>query len=173
MRQSAWDDAMQIELTRGLSATIDDCDFDLVRPYRWVAQCRVNRTYAYAITRFVIDGVKKHILMHRLLLGLTDRSVLVDHIDGDGLNNKRSNIRPCSHAENMRNRKLHKHSASGIKGVRFEKYGPCNYSKWRGYVRLNGKSTRKWFDSKEAAEAWCIATRKLMHGDFSYEESRT
>jgi hypothetical protein len=89
---------IEIPLSRGLFTTVDSADAALVLGRSWYA--KPGRYTHYAAT--YMGGTCVH--MHRLLLGLTDRRIFCDHIDGDGLNNRRANLRPCTHAENMRKR---------------------------------------------------------------------
>ncbi len=91
---------MKIPLTRGMFAEIDDADVSLVSGHRWhVSSLRPNGVH-YAQAR--IGGKRgKLIYMHRLLLGFPALSV--DHMDGDGLNNRRGNLREATRAEQARN----------------------------------------------------------------------
>lgn len=154
---------MLIELSRGLTTEIDDADWPIVAQYKWKAN--KARGSFYAISRYSIDGVRKHVLMHRLLLGVFDRNVLVDHKDNNSLNNRRSNLRTCTHAENMRNSKVRAHSKSGVKNVSYIKVN--GVMRWVATVRLNGKRHRKSFWNIEDATACAIAMRERLHGDFA------
>ena len=58
--------------------------------------------------------------MHRLILGVLDQDD-VDHKDGDGLNNQRRNLRPCTNTQNRRNHKLYKNNSTGFIGVVVDK----------------------------------------------------
>lgn len=79
---------------------VDLCDMPRVTPYEWkITESRPGYFYA----RGNVDGVL--VYMHRLLVGAKPGQV-VDHKDGDGLNNRRSNLRPCTHGENSRNKKV-------------------------------------------------------------------
>lgn len=151
-----------------MSTVIDDADWDLVKGYRWTAHRAGSDNYFYAIHHWEQDGVRKHVLLHRLILGLTDRKILVDHKDGDGLNNRRDNLRICTHAENMRNSKLRCHSRSGIKGVSLQSVGG-GLTRWKARVTVDGKRFQKWFTSPEEAETWAIGKRAELHGDFAVE----
>ena len=154
---------IEIPLTQGKVALIDDEDWDLVSGYKWHAS-KVLNTY-YARTRVKrADGSKTFLYMHRLLLGLVGRKVKADHRDGDGLNNRRENLRSCSHAENLRNRGAQVNNISGLKGVSWHKQS----GKWDASIRVNGKGKHLGlFTTKEAAHAaYCRAAAEL-HGEFA------
>lgn len=77
----------------------------------------------------------KHTLLHRFILGITDDDV-GDHINGDTLNNKRDNLRRCSHKENCRNRGENRNS-SGYKGVLWNDH--ITTPKWMAYIKVDYK----------------------------------
>lgn len=100
----------QIPLTQGLFAIVDDEDFERLNTYKWHVSSRGNISYA---ARKVMD---KNIYMHREVLG-SPNNMVVDHIDGNGLNNSRLNLRSCTQSENIKNSKLSKSNSVGFKGV--------------------------------------------------------
>lgn len=89
----------QIPLTQGLYALVDAADYELLAKYSWHA--KPDRNTVYARTR--IPGGGPRMLMHRLLTG-AQSGQLVDHINGNGLDNRRANLRLCTAAENIRNK---------------------------------------------------------------------
>jgi hypothetical protein len=101
-------------------------------------------------------------LLHRLLMGAGNGEV-VDHINGDRLDNRRCNLRLCSHAENMRNRRVHKNNSCGMKGV----YYDPRRNVYRAQVRAHGRK----FDlgayalAQDAHAAYVLAASAL-HGEF-------
>ena len=103
--------------------------------------------------------------MHRLIMGVADPHVEIDHIDGDGLNNSRTNLRLCSHMENTRNQGLSKRNTSGFKGVSWN----SDCKKWAAHIST-GSGRNEYlglFSSAEAAhEAYCAAALKY-HGKFA------
>lgn len=153
---------IEIQLSMGLKATIDECDFELVRKHKWHA-IKSNRTH-YAVSNIKIDGRYKTVQMHRLILGVSDKEITIDHIDGNGLNNLKANIRKCSGANNAKNRRRYSNNTSGYKGVTLEK----STMKWRARIRTSGSmKSLGLFDSPELAHAaYCIAALK-MHGEFA------
>lgn len=119
---------MQIALTRGYSTVIDDADWTLVARYKWhAAPTRSGIIYAQASTSRV-EGKRKSIKMHSIIAGRK----WVDHKDGDGLNNRRSNLRPTTRKQNRRNSKPNSDTLHGLKGVDFMK----NRNKWRARIYI-------------------------------------
>ncbi len=94
-----------IPLTKGRVATVDDGDFDALSKYRWCVQS--NR---YAATR-TKDGL---VLMHRMIMR-AKKGEEVDHRNGDGFDNQRSNLRLCTHQQNVWNTpRSHKYGYRGV-----------------------------------------------------------
>jgi len=148
-----------IELSNGLFTMIDDADFELVSSLKWYFNSQ-----GYAVRRH--EGSLQY--MHRALLGLVlGDGIQVDHIDRDGLNNRRENLRICTHAQNMQNKGKNAKNKSGFKGVCHNKGRPIN-KPWRAKIKLNNKDHHLgYFNTKEqAALAYDDAARKL-HGDFA------
>lgn len=112
-------DVCKIKLNRRKSpplyAIIDAEDFILVDNYigTWYASYDKGTDSYYV--RGNLDG--KTIRLHRFILGITDSSVKVDHKDHDTLNNRRSNLKAGSHADNMANRRVNANSKTGVPGV--------------------------------------------------------
>lgn len=93
---------MVVKLSLGASVVlVDEEDLPVLLASRWHVSRHTTpsgRVYAYVATK------KRRQLLHRVLMGARKGQV-VDHIDGNGLNNTRANLRICTHAENMRNRR--------------------------------------------------------------------
>jgi hypothetical protein len=93
--------ARLVPLTRGLFAIIDEADFERVSAHRWYAVV-IPAGYVYARSTGRIDGRRQY--LHQFVLGIDGRDI-GDHRNGDGLDNRRSNLRRCSHKENIRNQR--------------------------------------------------------------------
>jgi len=106
----------KVKLNNGRYALVDDLDYWRLKEWKWRAVISGRTIYSNRNDR--TGDNQKTILMHRFILGLTDRNIHVDHIDGNGLNNQRSNLRPCTAAENCMNKRPSKSSISKYKGVR-------------------------------------------------------
>lgn len=106
---------IEIPLTRGMVAVIDAADFDLVAGFKWYAK-KHGKTF-YAATNGPRPE-RRQLQMHRLILGLPhDDERETDHVDGDGLNNRRSNLRTAARQQNNCNKGLQVNNSSGFKGV--------------------------------------------------------
>jgi hypothetical protein len=144
----------EIQLTQGQTALLDDEDYDVVSQYKWYAS-RNGNTF-YAMRR---DG-RRLVSMHSMITGFS----LVDHRDGDGLNNQRANLRKASHAQNMQNQMVSVNNTSGYKGVHFA----FEKRKWQARIMANGKriSLGLFATPEEAALAYNDAAERL-HGEFA------
>lgn len=135
-----------IELTQGKVALVDDEDFDQVSAFRWSARKNRNSDTYYAVRTDRTSG-KRTVLMHRFLLH-AQNSVEVDHINGNGLDCRRVNLRLATHSENQRNAARRSDNTSGFKGVTWNK----QISKWRAYIKVDGDQVHLgYFTSKAAA----------------------
>ncbi len=102
----------EIKLTKGMVAHDDDM-FEYLSQWKWAAQKGRNTYYARTIPRKGEKGVR----MHRLVAGVSDPSVFVDHKNRDGLKNTRDNLRLCTRETNGFNRASNIGSVSRFKGV--------------------------------------------------------
>lgn len=143
----------------GFRVLVDETDAAFVRSHWWSITGKKSRT-PYAIT--AING--KTTSMHRLIMGVSARQK-VDHINNDSLDNRRSNLRPCSPSQNTWNARKCKSSTSRFKGV--YKVGKRKNS---FEVELVRGGTRyqlgRFFDEVAAAICWDIATVALS-GEFA------
>ena len=88
----------------------------------------------------------------------------VDHINGNGLDNRRCNLRLCSPSENRQNARLRADSSTGVKGVSWERAR----NKFVAYVHANGRCVfREHFETLEEASEAVVAARKRIHGGFA------
>ena len=142
--------------------SVEDCLYPWLSQWKWSPAENGSTVYATR-AEVLCDNSKKTILMHRLILDAQPKDKC-DHKDGNGLNNLRENLRLCTHAENMRNRKNQKNNSSGFKGVSWDR-GLC---KWRVQLKLNGKNKQYgvFFCLIKAAKAYDEAAKKY-HGEFA------
>lgn len=152
-----------IPLSRGMSAIVDAADYEWLNQWKWFAFTpRNNKHVTYAISAMG-EGSKRY-RMHRLILGAVP-GVLVDHKDGNGLNNTRSNLRICTPKQNLWNKPKLAANSSGHKGVSWNKH--CK--KWKASIKTDGKTVcLGYFDNLEEAGAAYDAASLKLHGEFSY-----
>jgi len=160
-----------IKLTRGYTAMVDEEDYDrVVAAGPWHARvAKRKKTAIYAGRGLRVADKTTQILMHRFILELTDPTVFVDHIDGNGLNNLRKNMRAVTPAESMLNQGLPSSNTSGFLGVNWDKIK----KKWRAYIRVNYKQKFLGYfsDIKDAHQA-AKEGRAKYHKEFAADIGR-
>lgn len=139
---------------------LDVEDLWILQKYKWYIIKRKNN-------RFYVECSigKKRILLHRFLLNINKTKIQIDHINGDGLDNRKSNLRICNNYQNSKNRKKsNKKTSSKYKGVSLKK----STGKWRCYIMLNYKEIHIGYFEKEidAAKAYDEAAIKYF-GEFA------
>ena len=159
--------AIEIQLTKRYVTVVDDEDADLAT-VKWQAQVRSRRNVYGRRSIKTASGTAPQ-LMHRVILARALGRPLapheqVDHIDGNGLNNRRENLRIATAAQNQRNAKLRIDNTSGYKGVYFDK----RKKKWRGLIKFNQKTIHlgSYATPEAAHEAYCKAAKELF-GEFA------
>ena len=154
---------MEIALTQGQVALIDDEDCELVSGYKWYAQWdpKMRSFYAKANTMNA-DGKRTALLMHRLIMNAR-KGDLVDHIHHLTLDNRKSELRICTRNQNNQNARKRVDSTSGVKGVSFK----SREQKWNARISANGKYIHLgYFDTLEQAAMARAAAVILYHGEF-------
>lgn len=149
----------KIPLTQGQVALVDDADFERFGKMNWCVNPRKSGGF-YATRRVN----RKTSYMHREIMGVTDRLMVVDHKNHDTLDNRRKNLRVCTNSQNAMNKSGAKsNSKSGIRGVCWSE----KYKKWLPQISINGKQTNLGcFDRKEDAIAAYAAANKKHYGEF-------
>lgn len=139
----------RIKLSNGLITLVDDINFLSLSVFKWhFLRSKKNNFYAYRSKKK--NGKQKNTLMHRQILNVTKKEIQIDHINGNGLDNRIANLRICSHLQNCRNKRVSmriKHSK--FKGVGFHKSAK---NKIRAYIMHNGKQKHLgYFPSEKSA----------------------
>lgn len=151
---------------KGHTSQVDDCDFRLVSEMNWQALSKKmkDRCVIYAVNEMRIGGQRVKTYMHRLIM-CPGPGMIIDHINGDTLDNRRENLRICTHAENMRNSVKRKFTErSPYKGV--HRYGIKG--KWMACIQVDKKTINLGIFTCpiEAAKAYDEAAI-IHHGAFS------
>ena len=131
-----------IVLATGETVLIDPEDYAYLSQFKWWKRKDYNMIYARR--RYFENGKEHQIQMHRDIMKCSDE-MQIDHINGNGLDNRKINLRICNNAQNQQNRNKQKKGdpSSKYKGVTFSK----NRKKWQAQIRINGKY--KYLDSFE------------------------
>jgi hypothetical protein len=157
---------VSIPLTQGKVAIIDEEDDGKVSGYKWYAHVTrrkgVDLWYAWAKVPKDANGKRRTILMHRLLTDF--QYPMVDHTNGDGLDNRRENIRPCTPSQNQMNRINLTNNTSGYRGVVWRK----DTQMWRAKIGKDGRHiyVGHFANPVDAARAYDDAARELF-GEFA------
>lgn len=135
----------RIPLTRGRFALVDDEDLAQLSRHRWTWV--PNDRFGYAARWERRDGCKRTIYMHREVVGFGPGDPQVDHRDGNGLNNRRGNLRAATQSQNMANQRARR---AGLRGAYPHR------GRWKAQGKKNGRSFHLGvFDTeREAAQAW-------------------
>lgn len=143
----------KIELTNGMYALVDDEDYEWLNRWSWYV-CTAPRTF-YAQRTTAVGGKHAVPRMHREILQPTDSKIWVDHINGNGLDNRRSNLRKCTQSQNLANSSKYSNNTSGFKGV-FTNKRCVGQNKWRAQIRHENKAIHigSFHNVREAARAY-------------------
>lgn len=156
----------RVALPSGHVALIDTGDLELISTYRWFI--RRSRGGLY-VRGYPLGGPNvPDVHLHRLILGAPDGAE-VDHINRDGLDNRRANLRLVTRAQNVRNMGGQRRSRSGYKGVAWD----ARTSKWRAKIEIDGHAIHlgRFADAWDAAQAYNAAARAAW-GEFAFQNTR-
>ena len=151
----------RIPMTQGLVALVDEADAQRVSLHSWYPLRSSRSKYRTIYARAWISG--KTVLLHRLILNEPDSRI--DHINGDGLDCRRSNMRPATNSQNLRNRGPNRGNTSGYKGVCWQQAE----QKFAARIWVDGKIIHLGYftDPIDAAHVYDGAACRL-HGEFAW-----
>lgn len=157
---------MEITLNSGHIVLIDDADYGLVSGLTWHISAnrrgRIKGAYAFVKMNHPLWGKKRRIAMHRLIMGFPE-NMMVDHINCNTLDNRRSNLRVATAAQNVWNARLRYNNRYGIKGIQKEITG-------RFVARMEHLGERIYlgiYDTPEEAGAAYAAAVIKYKGEFA------
>lgn len=151
---------MNIILTRGEKSTVDYKEYKNISSFKWCCTLHGGKKYATRNSKG-----NRTIYLHRQIMDFPV-GLVVDHINGDTLDNRRTNLRICTQKENIRNSKMFNTNTSGYRGVTFRK----DRGKWASQIMINDKhiSLGMYLDKKKAAKAYNTKSKELF-GEFSFQ----
>jgi len=154
----------EIRLTQGQVALVDDDMYDHLIQWKWFARLSMGRWWYAERESQSIGGQHHRIYMHREIMQTPD-GLFTDHINSDGLDNRRENLRICTNAENQHNQQKQKREcSSSFKGVSWDKID----KKWQAHIRVNLKQIRLGrFDSEIQAALTYDEAAKEYYGEFA------
>lgn len=152
----------EIQLTQGKVALVDDEDFEYLNQWKWCINNKGKNLYAVR-SDYSIKGKSSCILMQRQIMNV-NKGYVVDHVNQCTLDNRKINLRICTHTQNLHNRGKNINNTSGHKGVTWCK----RYKKWRSKIWLNSKCHHVGYFTNimDAAKAYNEAAIKF-HGEFA------
>lgn len=155
------DNVIEVKLTRGLVTIIDAEDLEFVSQWKWFASRGNSTDYAQRNDRS--EGIRRTVKLHRVILNAPD-GMHVDHINHNGLDNRKANIRLCTPSENLRNRRKRNGCSSEYKGVirRQDRVKP-----WVAVIKVDGKKYTSSFLTELEAALWYDEMAKEHHGEFA------
>ena len=144
----------EIPLTRGLSAIVDDEDYDEMSRFPWHAVKTPGGSTFYAARRCV--------RMHNQIMNVSSTGIEVDHENGNGLDNRRSNLRLATRTEQLWNTRRRSDNTSGYKGVSSFR------ERWRAEITVNGRRVHLGLfdDPADAGHAYDAAALEYF-GEFA------
>ncbi len=150
----------EIALTQGKVALVDDEDYEELSKFKWYAA--KNRKTWYVARAIGKRPHQRQVLMHREILG-AQPGEQCDHINGDGLDNRRCNLRFCTNSQNQMNRRIYG-GTSRFKGVMWNK----RHKMWYAQIKHDGKQYHLgcFHKQTDAAHAYDTAARNLF-GEFA------
>jgi hypothetical protein len=150
-----------------MEAVVDDCDYEHVMQWKWRFEREGHRRTGYAVRWRATHGTRTLIKMHRLVAehsGLAVDRKQIDHVDGNGLNNCRNNLRVATPSQNRANLHRARNNTSGFKGVGWSRHN----GRFRAYIGVAGRHLHLGYfdDPQDAARAYNEAALK-HYGEYS------
>jgi hypothetical protein len=157
----------RIPLTQGRFAKVDPADYLWLSQFRWCV--KIGRDTCYAVRTIQVRGRSRRIYMHRQIMN-TPPHLVCDHVNHDGLDNRRNNCRNCTTAQNNANRRKRgtshgsRATTSRYLGVSWDK----RRGKWTAHIKKHGRSRYLGaFEMEEDAARAYAAAAAALHGPFA------
>lgn len=153
----------KIQLSKGCEALVDDEDYEVLNKFKWHAATGHRTMYAKGIV--TMDKYRVLVTMHRFVMNAYDSDMVVDHIDGNGLNNQRSNLRLATVSQNNANRRKKLVTTSVYKGVHKSISKGRVY--WQAICKKGGKRYVRTCKTEEEAAMVYNQIATELHGEFA------
>lgn len=157
-----------IIIRNGLECIIDDCDLPIIQSKSWLVKECNGKKYLRNDISFYVDCTKTkrktiRTYFHRYIMS-PGIGLEVDHINGNTLDNRRENLRICTHKQNIQNQKLRTDNTTGYKGVHYSE----RRHKYMACIRTNGKTIHMGgYETAEAAAAVYKAKALELFGEYA------
>jgi len=159
--RDAFGDYCKIPLTQGRFAKVDPEDYLWLSQFRWSA--KIGPHAIYAVRTIQVAGRSKRIYMHRQIMN-TPADLVCDHVNHDGLDDRKANLRNCTFSQNNANRRCSPRATSRYLGVSWDKHR----NKWAAAIKKDGISKNLGlFDSEEAAARAYDTAARSLHGIYA------
>lgn len=156
----------EIPLTRGKFAVVDNENFDSLSQNKWHYWIDPKSLVEYAVRHKKIKGKVQRLMMHREITR-SSHNLVIDHRNGNGLDNRRENLRTCTKVQNNMNRKPNKSNQTGLKGISWN----TQIRKWKAGIGFKGKAINlgHYYDKRTAALVYRLFS-VLYYGEFAFSE---
>jgi hypothetical protein len=155
-----------INLTKGYVAMVDDDDYARINQYEWCVGVTTHGDGSKTLyAKRCANKTETFYLMHRLILSITDPTIEVDHVDHNGLNNQKHNLRVATSSQNQGNAQVRSDNTSGFKGVTWHKH----QKRWLPQLQTKERKIYlgSFVDKVKAALAYDKAAREYF-GEFAH-----
>lgn len=150
---------MVLKTNKNIEFLIDDEDYPKVKAFTWYLS-----KIGYIVCDIQVNKVKKQIRLHRLLMNVEQKNILIDHINRNRLDNRKSNLRIANKQQNAANSKISIRNTSGFKGVTFKK----DKGKWKAYIAVNNKQIHLgYYDTANEAAKKYNQSASEYFGEFA------
>lgn len=149
-----------IKLTQGKETIVDVEDYRHLNKHKWFVD---SSGYARRARKKIDGEGPPAVRMHRVIMNLDGSNLVVDHINGNKLDNRKQNLRICTYSQNSQNKKVKSNSISGYKGVTL-----CMGKYWMAYITHNKININLgMFDTKELAVQAYNEKAIEYHGEYA------
>jgi len=151
-----------IQLSKGQTAIVDDEDYERLLPFKWAAFCQHGIWYAKRTKMFMNEKEVDRKMERNIIFNIPER-MCIDHKNGNGLDNRKENLRIATYSQNSYNSRRRKNSPTEFKGVSL-----FRGKKWTAKIGIEGRRVYLGiFDNIEMAALAYDQAAKVYHGEFA------